>query len=118
MKTKFLIILFLGIFISTFTQVKKIKRNDILEINKEWRLIKTNANTYGIADLAGKIIVQPIYSKIEKFGEYRKNLALVENVSGGFGFIDKSGKEIIPAHYERKDIKTDFPALYKKYVIR
>lgn len=118
MKIKFLIILFLGTFITNFAQVKKIKRNDILEINKDWRLIKTNASTYGIADQKGKIIVQPIYSKIEKFGEYSKNLALVKNVSGGFGFIDESGKEIIPANYERKDIKTDFPKLYKKYVIR
>lgn len=118
MKSKLLIIAFLSIFMTTFSQVKKIKRNDILEINKEWRLIKTNSNTYGIMDQNGKIIVQSIYSKIEKFGEYDKNLALVKNVSDGYGFIDKTGKEIIPAHFEINDIKSGFHSLYKKYVTR
>lgn len=118
MKSKFLTLLFVTACLTASAQVKKIKRDDLLEINKDWLLIKTNSNTYGIMDQSGKVIVQPVYSKIDKFGEYNKNLALVKNVAGGYGFINESGREIIPAHHERKAIKADFSALYKKYVVK
>jgi WG containing repeat len=118
MKSKILILLFSVIFSITFAQVKKIKRKDITEINPEWRLIKTVSGTYGIMGHNDKIIVQPIYSKIEKYGEYNKDLALVKGIAGTYGFIDKSGKEVIPAHYDLKEIKSGFSTLYKKYVMK
>ncbi len=93
-----------------------LKREDISKINKNWRLIKTTAGTYGIMDKNGKTISQPIYSKINKFGEYSNDLALVKNASGTYGFIDKSGKEVIPSQYELEYIKVNFSSLHKKYI--
>ena len=116
MLNKILVILFLSLFTLSFAQIKKIKRKDISQINKNWSLIKTVSNTYGISSDKGSIIVQPIYTKIEEFGKYDKSLALVENVAGGCGFIDKSGKEVIPAQFERSEIKNNFQSLYKKYI--
>lgn len=118
MKSKILIVLFSVTFSTIFAQVKKIKRKDIVEINTEWRLVKTVSNTYGIMDQNGKIIAQPIYSKIEKFGEYDEDLALVKGIAGTYGFIDKSGKEVIPVHYNLREIKSGFPAIYKKHITK
>lgn len=118
MKTKIVTLLFSVMFSMTFAQVKKIKRKDISEINPEWRLIKTVSNTYGIVGYNDKIIVQPIYSKIEKYGEYKEDLALVKGIAGTYGFIDKSGKEVIPARYDLQEIKSGFSALYKKHIVK
>jgi WG containing repeat len=111
-----LLALFLCTSFGVSAQIKKIKRDDLLLINKDWRLVKTNANTYGIENGRGKIIVQPIYVRIEKFGSYAKNLALVKNISDGYGFIDTTGKEIIPAHYDLSYIKSSFSLLKTKYL--
>ena len=78
MKQQLLAALFLCTSFGVSAQIKKIKRNDLSLINKDWRLVKTNANTYGIENGSGKMIVQPIYTRIEKFGSYAKNLALVK----------------------------------------
>lgn len=92
------------------------KREDISNINRNWRLVKTSAGTYGIMDKNGKTISKPIYSKIYKFGEYSNDLALVKNASGTYGFINRSGNEIIPSQYELEYIKINFSSLYKKYI--
>lgn len=67
-------------------------------------------------DKGGKVIVQPVYSKINDFGEYAGDLAMVKNISGTYGFINSSGTEIIPPQYELNYIKNNFSALYKKYI--
>ncbi|MEN4762004.1 WG repeat-containing protein [Chryseobacterium sp. C39-AII1] len=116
MKLKLSVIFLLITSFTIVAQIKKRQRDDLSAINKEWRIIKTNGSTYGIIGQNEKIIVQPIYSKIEKFGIYHPNLALVKNISKAYGFIDKSGKEVIPAQYELKEIQSNFSTLYKKYV--
>lgn len=116
MKFKIITLLCFTLFNLSFSQVKLSKRDDISKINKNWRLAKTVSGTYGIMDKGGKIIVQPIYSKINNFGEYSEDLALVKNISGSYGFINNSGTEIIPPQYELNYIKNYFSSLYKKYV--
>lgn len=116
MKSKLLILCCMSVFSFSFSQMKISKRDDISKINKNWRLAKTNSGTYGISDVSGKIIAQPVYSKINKFGEYSEDLALVKNITGTYGFINRSGTEIIPAHYELEYIKKNFSVLKKKYI--
>ena len=41
------------------------------------------------------------YKKIYKYDEYQKGWALVKNIAGTYGFIDKNGKEIVPAIYSK-----------------
>jgi hypothetical protein len=116
MKSKFLILICMTVFSLSFSQIKMSEREDISKINKNWRLTKTNSKTYGISDKSGKVIVQPVYSKINTFGEYAEDLALVKNITGTYGFINRSGAEVIPAYYELEEIKTNFSALKKKYI--
>ncbi len=116
MKAKLLILTCMAVFSFSFSQVKTSERQDISKINKNWRLTKTNSGTYGISDTSGKVIVQPVYSKINRFGEYSVDLALVKNITGSYGFINTSGTEIIPSHYELDYIKNNFSALRKKYI--
>jgi len=116
MKLKLFIPICIMISCLTFSQVKLSKREDLSRINKNWRLTKTISGTYGIIDKSGNIIVQPVYSKINKFGEYSNDLAMVKNISGSYGFINLSGTEAIPARYELKYIQNNFSSLYKKYI--
>jgi len=116
MKSKLLILCCMSIFSFSFSQMKIIEREDLSKINKNWRLTKTHSGTYGISDKSGKIIVQPVYSRINKFGEYADDLALVKNIAGTYGFINRSGTEIIPAHYELDYLEKNFSVLKKKYI--
>ncbi|WP_185156467.1 WG repeat-containing protein [Chryseobacterium sp. Tr-659] len=116
MKTKFLILICISVFGFSFSQIKISKREDLSRINKNWVLTKTKSGTYGISDKNGKVVVQPVYSKINTFGEYSDDLALVKNISGAYGFINSSGSEIIPCNYELEYIKTHFSSLHKKYI--
>lgn len=116
MNLKLLILIGITLFSFSFSQVKLSKREDLSRINKNWRLTKTISGTYGIIDKSGNIIVQPVYSKINKFGEYSNDLAMVKNISGSYGFINLSRTEAIPARYELKYIQNNFSSLYKKYI--
>lgn len=116
MKSKLLILCCMSIFSFSFSQMKITEREDLSKINKNWRLTKTYSGTYGISDKSGKIIVQPVYSRINKFGEYADDLALVKNIAGTYGFINRSGTEIIPAHYELDYLEKNFSVLKKKYI--
>ncbi|QBJ88842.1 WG repeat-containing protein [Chryseobacterium gleum] len=116
MKSKLLILCCMSVFSFSFSQMKITEREDLSKINKNWRLTKTHAGTYGISDKSGKIIVQPVYSRINKFGEYADDLALVKNIAGTYGFINRSGTEIIPAHYELDYLEKNFSVLKKKYI--
>ncbi|MCE4064078.1 KWG Leptospira [Chryseobacterium gleum] len=116
MKSKLLILCCISVFNFSFSQMKITEREDLSKINKNWRLTKTHSGTYGISDKSGKIIVQPVYSRINKFGEYADDLALVKNIAGTYGFINRSGTEIIPAHYELDYLEKNFSVLKKKYI--
>jgi len=116
MKSKLLILCCMSIFSFSFSQMKITEREDLSKINKNWRLTKTHSGTYGISDKSGKITVQPVYSRINKFGEYADDLALVKNIAGTYGFINRSGTEIIPAHYELDYLEKNFSVLKKKYI--
>ncbi|MCD9617689.1 WG repeat-containing protein [Chryseobacterium gleum] len=116
MKSKLLILCCISVFSFSFSQMKITEREDLSKINKNWRLTKTHSGTYGISDKSGKIIVQPVYSRINKFGEYADDLALVKNIAGTYGFINRSGTEIIPAHYELDYLEKNFSVLKKKYI--
>lgn len=116
MKSKLLILCCMSVFSFSFSQMKITEREDLSKINKNWRLTKTHSGTYGISDKSGKIIVQPVYSRINKFGEYADDLALVKNIAGTYGFINRSGTEIIPAHYELDYLEKNFSVLKKKYI--
>lgn len=39
----------------------------------------------------------------KRFGFNNEKYALVKNIAGAYGFIDRNGKEIIPAIYWKKD---------------
>ena len=41
------------------------------------------------------------YKKIYDYNEYHKDWALVKSIAGTYGFIDRSGKEIVPAIYDK-----------------
>ena len=41
------------------------------------------------------------YKKIYSYDQYQKDWALVKTVAGTYGFIDRSGKEIVPAIYAK-----------------
>ena len=116
MKSKLLILCCMSVFSFSFSQMKITEREDLSKINKNWRLTKTHSGTYGISDKSGKIIVQPVYSRINKFGEYADDLALVKNIAGTYGFINRSGTEIIPANYELDYLEKNFSVLKKKYM--
>jgi len=112
--------LLVGIFLclshNLSAQLKKIKSSDPFLISKGWKLVKTNAATYGIMDASGKLIVQPVYTSIQRFDVFAKNVALVKNVSDGYGFIDTTGREVVPAQFELPYIKSHFSVLRTKYM--
>ena len=66
---------------------------------KDWALVKTITGTYGFIDTSGKIVVEPIYAKIEKFKINSGEYALVKSIAGTYGLIDKDGKEIVKTIY-------------------
>ncbi|TBX69913.1 WG repeat-containing protein [Flavobacterium silvisoli] len=39
------------------------------------------------------------YKKVFNYGEYKTDWALVQNITGTYGFINKEGKEVVPAIY-------------------
>lgn len=41
------------------------------------------------------------YKKIYAYDEYHKDWALVKTITGNYGFIDRNGKEIVPAVYSK-----------------
>jgi stage V sporulation protein SpoVS len=41
------------------------------------------------------------YKKVYDYNEYHKDWALVKSIAGTYGFIDRSGKEIVPAIYAK-----------------
>lgn len=97
MKTKLIIFAFICINSLVLAQEKYAKVYNYNDYNTGWAMVKTNAGTYGFINKDKKIVVQPIYSKIEKFG----NFILVKNVSEAYGLLDKTGKEIVPAIYDK-----------------
>lgn len=116
MELKYFTLTCILVFNFSFSQMKTSEREDLSRINRNWRLAKTISGTYGITDTGGKVVVSPVYSKIYTFGQYSPDLALVKNISGTYGFINKSGIEIVPSRYNLHDIKTNFSAIYKKYI--
>lgn len=41
------------------------------------------------------------YKKVYSFDAHHQNWALVKTVAGTYGFVDKNGKEIVPAVYSK-----------------
>ena len=41
------------------------------------------------------------YKKVYNFDEYHQDWALVKTIAGTFGFINRDGKEIVPAIYDK-----------------
>lgn len=41
------------------------------------------------------------YKKVYKSGEYRQDWSLVKTITGTYGFIDKSGKEVVHPIYAK-----------------
>lgn len=97
MKTKLIICAFVWISSLALAQSEYAKVYAYDDYNKGWAMVKTNAGTFGFINKDKKIVVQPIYSKIEKNGDF----ILVKNVSDVYGLLDKSGKEVTPAIYEK-----------------
>ncbi|MFD1014647.1 WG repeat-containing protein, partial [Winogradskyella rapida] len=73
---------------------------------------KTITGLYGLIDNKGKTIVPAIYTRIEKFGEYANDIALVKTITGKYGFVNRNGKEIIEPKYDLKEIKEKFNQIY------
>ncbi len=46
---------------------------------------------------------QSKYKKVYAYDVYQKDWAMVKNGSGGYGFIDRSGKEVVPSVYRKID---------------
>jgi hypothetical protein len=53
-------------------------------------------NKWGYIDRAGKLVIKPLYKNADNFSE---NLAWVSLKNDRYGFINKHGEWIIPAHY-------------------
>jgi hypothetical protein len=56
---------------------------------------------YGMVNTDMKVVVQPIYGKIEKTYRYNDELWCLVERDGYYGFIDRNGKEIVEAKYEK-----------------
>ena len=41
------------------------------------------------------------YKKIYKYNEYQNDWALVKDITGNYGFIDRNGKEVVPTIYSK-----------------
>ncbi len=67
--------------------------------SREFWLVKKD-NSYGIANSKGLLVVIPKYDSIGKFDDLIPCLALVMDEKK-FGFIDKTGKEVIPLVYDK-----------------
>jgi len=97
MKTKIIIFAFIFIYsiASAQSEYAKVYNYDIY--NKGWAMVKTTSGTYGFINKDKKIVVEPIYSKIEKAGDF----LLVKNVSDAYGLLDMNGNEVTPAIYDK-----------------
>ena len=63
-------------------------------------LTKFESNGYcGLQDQQGNPVVNPKYSDIGPYDEYRSGWAMVE-IFGFKGFVDSSGKDVVPAQYD------------------
>lgn len=71
---------------------------DLLEMEKDV-LIYKSGNNYGLIDLEGNKLTEPIYTSIESLSNKPGNL-LVEK-DGNYGVLGVDGKEILPIKYSR-----------------
>lgn len=55
---------------------------------------------YGIVDPEDKYIVKPMYKEVDFNFGYKTGLSLVKNKSDKYGFINESGKEVVPCKYD------------------
>ncbi|MCX6295637.1 MAG: WG repeat-containing protein [Bacteroidetes bacterium] len=55
---------------------------------------------YGIVDGDDNYIVKPIYKEVDFNFGYKTGLSLVKNKNDKYGFINETGKEIIPCKYD------------------
>ncbi len=42
-----------------------------------------------------------LYKKISRYDEYKKDWAMVKTIANTYGFIDKSGNEVVPPIYSK-----------------
>ncbi len=66
----------------------------------------------GLLDNQGNIIVPTNYKALGKYNEYANDIALVETMTGKYGFVDRNGKEVVVAKYDLKEIKENFHQIY------
>ena len=99
MKNKLMILMLILITNLSYSQNGYKRVYDYDEYRKDWALVKTITGTYGFIDKSGKIVVQPIYDKIEKFKINSGEFALVKSISSTYGLINKDGKEVVKTIY-------------------
>ena len=66
---------------------------------KEWlfRIVDDSTGYIGFADMNGNVIIEPRFFSVDYFSE---GLAAF-NTGGKWGYIDKTGKEVFPAVYDK-----------------
>lgn len=75
--------------IGRYNKISKFQNNGLAEVGKN--------DKYGLIDLNAREILSPTYAIIYSFqGE---KLALVQNFSNRYGYINEKGEEVIPAIY-------------------
>lgn len=57
-------------------------------------------DSYGYADMSGKLVIKPRFFRAKPFSE---GLAVVQVANGKYGFIDRTGKMVIPPPFFRAE---------------